>query len=93
MIFPFKRKGFQHKFCVLECDCYFGLIVFFFFFDNIIWDSTSGIRTRLEWKRWPKKKEKVQELRNLMEQTSRIGGYRLKIISKEIASASFGDET
>ena len=51
------------------------------------------LELRLEWKRWLEKKAKVQELRNLMEQTSRIGGYRLKIISKEIASASFGDET
>ena len=35
---------------------------------------------RLEWKQWPEKKARVQELRNLMEQTLCIGGCRLKII-------------
>ena len=63
-------------------DCYFGLIyIYIYIFDNIIWDSTSGINTRLEWKRWPEKKARVHELRYLMEQTSRIGGCKLKIIS------------
>ena len=33
---------------------------------NIIWDPTSGIRAKLERKRWLEKKARVQEFRNLM---------------------------
>ena len=39
--FPSKRKGFSRKFCVLVCDCYFGLLIFV---DNIICDLTSAIK-------------------------------------------------
>ena len=37
-----------------------------------------ALELRLEWKPWPEKKARLQELRNLIEQTSRIGGCRLK---------------
>ena len=27
VFFPSRRKGFPRKFCVLVCDCYFGLLI------------------------------------------------------------------
>ena len=67
MVFPFKEKGFL---CSCVCDCYFGLLILL-----IILFGTQQVvsKLRLEWKRWSEKKARVQELRNLMEQTSRIG--------------------
>ena len=77
IFFPSKRKSFLCKYLY---SCVWLLFWIANICDNIVWDPTSGIRARLKWKRWPEKKARVQELRNLMEQTSRIGGCRLKII-------------